>query len=254
MGIIGTAFVGTNQVFGAIPFLPSDITGIQEWWNSSNGISLAGSNVNTWTGQINSTILTTNSAGNGLLYNATDSDVNNKPSLENDGSTYASLRNTTVLSDFTPTQNRSQFYIFRPNTGNVGYSMIGGQTSTGAAASEMSANISSPGFNDTLGCYWFSGGSKPSSTSTLNKTYCLIVTYSNVGTAEYYIIDEDGTTSTSSVTGLAANDLNPFTLEVGGYNNGLLYNGLITEFGFVNGIMSASDIADLQQYTLNTYV
>jgi hypothetical protein len=235
-------------------FSPADIVGIQEWWESSNGITLAGSNVETWTGQINSTVLTAITAGSGLLYNAADANVNGKPSLANDGATYSSLRNTTVLSDFTPTQNRSQFYIFRANTGNAGYSMIGGQTSTAGNASEVSAYISAPGATDTLGCYWFSGGSKPSSTSTLNKTYCLIVTYSNVGTAEYYIIDEDGTTSTSSVTGLGANDLNPFTLEIGGYNNGLKYNGLVTEFGFVNGIMSASDIADLQQYTLDTYV
>ena len=243
-----------NMATKAPTFVPTDIVGIQEWWESSNGISLAGSNVATWTGQINSTILTAITPGNGLLYNATDVNVNNKPSLENDGATYASLRNTAVLSSFTPTQNRSQFYIFRANTGNAGYSMIGGQTSTGGAASEISAYISAPGAADTLGSYFFSGGSKPSSTSTLNKTYCLIITYSNVGTAEYYIIDEDGTTSTASVTGLSANGLPTFTLEIGGYNNGLKYNGLVTEFGFVNGIMSAGDIADLQQYTLNTYV
>jgi hypothetical protein len=235
-------------------FSPADITGIQEWWESSNGISLAGSNVATWTGQINSTVLTAITSGNGLLYNASDSNVNNKPSLANNGSTYSSLRNTAVLSDFTPTQNRSQFYIFRANTGNSGYSMLGGQTLTQGAASEISAYTSAPGSNDILGSYFFSGGSKPSSTSTANKTYCLIITYSNAGTAEYYIIDEDGTTTTASVTGLNANDINPFTLEIGGYNDSLKYNGLITEFGFVNGIMSSGDIADLQQYTLDTYV
>ena len=234
-------------------FSPADITGIQEWWNSSAGILLDGSNVDQWTGQINSTILATNTIGNGLLYNASDSNVNNKPSLANDGSTYASLRNTTVLSDFTPTQNRSQFYIFRANTGNSGYSMLGGQTTTAGNASEISAYISAPSNNDKLGSYFFNGGSKPSTLSTLNKTYCFIVTYNSAGTAEYYIIDEDGTTSTFSVTGLNANDINPFTLEIGGYNNGLLFNGLITEFGFVNGIMSTSDIADLQQYMLDTY-
>lgn len=235
-------------------FSPADITGIQEWWESSNGITLAGSNVATWTGQINSTVLTAITAGNGLLYNASDSNVNNKPSLANDGSTYSSLRNTAVLSSFTPTQNRSQFYIFRANTGNAGYSMIGGQTSTAGNASEISAYISAPGAADTLGSYFFGGGSKPSSTSTENKTYCLVITYTNTGAAEYYIIDETGTTSTTSVVGIACNDLNPFTLEIGGYNNGLKYNGLVTEFGFVNGIMSASDIADLQQYTLDTYI
>jgi hypothetical protein len=239
---------------GAAPaFTPANITGIQEWWNSSAGVLLDGSSVDQWTGQINSTILATNTIGSGLLYNASDSNVNNKPSLANDGSTYASLRNTTVLSDFTPTQNRSQFYIFRANTGNSGYSMLGGQTSTAGNASEISAYISAPSNNDKLGAYFFNGGSQPSTLSVANKTYCFIITYSNTGTAEYYIIDEDGTTSTFTKTGLNANDINPFTLEIGGYNNSFLYNGLITEFGFVNGIMSTSDIADLQQYMLDTY-
>ena len=252
---VGTQPILKMYVGPDIPsWSPEDIVGVQEWWESSNGISLAGSNVATWTGQVNSTVLTAITSGNGLLYNASDSNVNNKPSLANDGSTYSSLRNTAVLSSFTPTQNRSLFYIFRANTGNSGYSMIGGQTSTAGAASEISAYTSAPGAADTLGSYFFNGGSKPSSTSTENKTYCLIITYSNAGTAEYYIIDEGGTTTTASATGLNANDLNPFTLEIGGYANALLFNGLITEFGFVNGIMSSGDIALLQQYTLNTYV
>lgn len=235
-------------------FTPADITGIQEWWISNAGILLDGSSVDQWTGQINSTILATNTIGSGLLYNASDSNVNGRPSLENDGSTYASLRNTTVLSDFTPTQNRSQFYIFRANTGNSGYSMLGGQTTTAGNASEISAYISAPSNNDKLGSYFFTGGSKPSTLSVANKTYCFIITYNSAGTAEYYIIDEDGTTSTFSITGLNANDINPFTLEIGGYNNNFRFNGLITEFGFVNGIMSTSDIADLQQYMIDTYV
>ena len=256
MGIrVGTTPILKMYAGPKLPsFSPADITGIQEWWESSNGITLAGSNVETWTGQINSTVLTAITPGSGLLYNASDANVNGKPSLANDGATYSSLRNTTVLSDFTPTQDRSQFYIFRANTGNAGYSMIGGQTSTAGNASEISAYISAPGATDTLGSYFFGGGSRPSSTITENKTYCFVITYSNVGSANYYIIDETGTTSTASTTGLGANDLNPFTLEIGGYNNGLKYNGLVTEFGFVNGIMSAGDIADLQQYTLDTYV
>ncbi len=256
MGIIGSAFVGLTRVYGTPTppsWSPTSITGIQEWWNSSAGILLDGSSVDQWTGQINSTILSTNTIGSGLLYNATDSNVNGKPSLENDGSTYASLKNTTVLSDFTPTQNRSQFYIFRANTGNSGYSMLGGQTSTAGNASEISAYISAPGSTDKLGAYFFTGGSQPSTLSTANKTYCFIITYSNTGRADYHIMDEDGTTSTFSKTGLNVNDLNPFTLEIGGYNNSFRFNGLITEFGFVNGIMSTSDIADLQQYTLDTY-
>lgn len=242
-----------NMATSGPSFSPVNITGIQEWWESSNGISLAGSNVATWTGQVNSTILTAITPGNGLLYNAADANVNGKPSLANDGSTYSSLRNSNI-STFVPGGKRSIFFIFRANTGNAGYSMIGGQTSTGGAASEIALYISAPGATDTLGCYFFGGGSKPSSTSTLNKTYCMIVTYDDVGSAEYYIIDENGTTSTFSATGLNANDQVPFLLEAGGYNNALLFNGLVTEFGFVNGIMSAGDIADLQQYMLDTYI
>ena len=255
MGIrVGTQPVLKMYAGPEIPWAPTDIVGVQEWWESSNGISLAGSNVATWTGQVNSTILTAITPGNGLLYNASDSNVNNKPSLANDGSTYSSLRNTAVLSSFTPTQNRSLFYIFRANTGNSGYSMIGGQTSTAGNASEISAYISAPGSNDILGSYFFTGGSKPTAYNTLNRTYCFIITYSNAGSANYYFVDETGSTFTYLVPSINANDLNPFTLEIGGYNNGLRFNGLITEFGFVNGIMSAGDIALLQQYTLDTYV
>ena len=256
MGIrVGTQPVLKMYAGPEIPWAPTDIVGVQEWWNSGAGITLAGSNVATWEGQINNTILTSNTPGNGLLYNANDANVNNKPSLANDGSTYASLRNTAVLSSFTPTQNRSMFFIFRPNTGNVGYSMIGGQTSTAGNASEISAYISAPGANDILGSYFFGGGSKPTAYNTLNRTYCFIITYDSSGFAWYYFVDETGSTFTYLIpSGIACNDLNPFTLEIGGYNNGLKYNGLVTEFGFVNGIMSAGDIADLQQYTLDTYV
>ena len=234
-------------------FSPVDITGIQEWWTTSAGIAETGGQLDSWTGQINSTVLTTITPGSGLLYNATDSNVNNKPSLANDGSTYSSAANN-AISSFTPTINRSLFFIHRANTGNVGYSMVGGQTPTGAFQGEIVPNISSPSNNDKLGVYFFSGGSKPTNITTLNKTYCFIVTYNSAGTADYYIIDEDSTTNTFNAVGLGANALSPFRLEAGGYNNGLRYNGLITEFGFVNGIMSASDIADLQQYMIDTYV
>ena len=55
MGIIGTAFVGTNQVFGAaVPpaWTPASFTDVKYWWTADAGVSRAGGAVISWVDQI----------------------------------------------------------------------------------------------------------------------------------------------------------------------------------------------------------
>ena len=267
MGIIGSAFLGYTRVFGAgedrNPF-PLNITGIQEWWNSSEGISLTGNNVDTWTGQVNGTVLTKAAVGeDGLLYNASDSSINNKPTLQNTGEVYAPLINLDVTT-FTPTVDRSMFFIIKPDAEQAGATTIGGQTVVQGAnnASGVLPLTSDPTGGSVFSISFFNQTSSPSfeytpTTLTVNnEVYCFIITIPSSTTANLNIMDSSGTVYEQSETGLIdVGDMSPLKLSIGGNygNDPQDYVGLIMEWGWVNGVMSSGDISGLQQYTLDTY-
>lgn len=54
MGIIGRAYLGTNQVYGAPPvaWTPADFTDVKYWWTADAGVTESGGNVTAWVDQI----------------------------------------------------------------------------------------------------------------------------------------------------------------------------------------------------------
>ena len=230
---------------------PSDLPGIQEWWNTGAGISQTSNVMNSWTGQINGTVLTTES-GTGMTYSSSDAAVNNQPSITNDGS-LASLRNTTITS-FTPTTARSLFFVVKPTASPSTVTYMGGQTSFDNPPSVVAFYTSGPGDTNNLGGYFVNGATKTTGVSTANDVLTFVITVTNATTSGYALKYKGGSATSGTFTGVSGlDDQSPLQFEAGGYANGSLFRGKIMECGWVNGVMSATDISNLQDYVDNKY-
>ena len=230
---------------------PSDLPGIQEWWNTGAGISQTSNVMNSWTGQINGTVLTTES-GTGMTYSSSDAAVNNQPSITNDGSK-ATLRNTTITS-FTPTTARSIFFVLKTDIPVASNSYIGGQTTFDNPPCLVALYSSQIGDPDNLGVFFVNGGGKSTGVSTVNDVLTYIVTIPNASSANYHIKYKGGSATSAAFAGVSGlDDQSPLQFEAGGYANSSQFEGKIMECGWVNGVMSATDISNLQDYVDNKY-
>lgn len=233
---------------------PSDIVGIQEWWNTGAGVSETANVVNSWTGQINGTVLTT-TGGTGMTYNSSDSNVNNQPSFINDSTKFPVLNNN--ITTFTPSLARSMFFVAKPNLVTSGNNFIGGQGDGLGPDADIKFYTSraEAGSADKLGAYFVLGANKVSTTNTQNEVLTFIITISTTTTATYNMKFKGSSASTFSVTGLGDMDeQTPFALEAGAYTGiSPKFDGTIMEFGFVNGAMTLGDISNLQTYVDNKY-
>ena len=233
-------------------FTPADIVGIQEWWNTGAGLVETSNQVQSWTGQINSTVLTKNT-GTGMTYTAADVEANNKPTIyQTAARNLATLQNNNITS-FTPTVERFIGFIgIAKDTGNAAYRIMGGQTSTGGSASEAALLVSSPTGANLSGAYFFTGGVKTAAATANDELFYMIVQIDSGGTTGtiYY-----NTTSGTAVSGINLNTISPFNIEVGGYENSSATNweGKVMETFVGTGTISASDLTDLDTYVSSTY-
>lgn len=65
-------------------FLPSQLSGIQDWWRSDSGITTA-TGVSHWVGKVNGIDLAQATGANQPSFNATDANFNGRPSLTGNG-------------------------------------------------------------------------------------------------------------------------------------------------------------------------
>lgn len=233
---------------------PASLTGVQEWWYTGAGLVQTSNEAQSWTGQVNSTVLTKNT-GTGLTYTAADSDVNNKPTIaQNASRNLATLQNANITS-FTPTVQRYVGVIgFAKTTSTSNYRIIGVETSTGGTSSEIAPFVSSPTNPNKAGAYFFSGGQKTFGITTDDTLFYIVVQINTGGTSGdgYY----NSTTSGNSFTGVSVADLDPYNIEAGGYQNGaggFNWDGKIMEMFVGNGAMTSEDFSSLDSYVTDTY-
>lgn len=190
-----------------------------------------------------------------MTYNSSDSNVNNQPSFINNG-TKAVVTNSNITS-FTPTTARSVFFVAKPNlVGDGSNNFMGGQ----------GGNVNPPSYQkfytsgiysdsaDKLGIYSQPGGPNPSGIATQNQVLTYIITIPNTTSFTHEIKFKGSSAISVNKTGLTDLDLqSPLEFEAGGWGGVDLFNGTIMECGFVNGVMSATDISNLQTYVDNKY-
>ena len=254
--------VGTHPILkfyaGPVPpsWTPADLTDITYWWNTGYGIVESGGALSTWTDQINGKVLTSY-AGTAMTYTAADANVNNQPSVYQNG-TYATIYNSSI----TPvviggTDDYSIIFIGKPETvGSAAYAIWGGNTSTGAAASELAPYISSPDGADVPGYYRFGyTGNGRTNTATTAGTSVVFhaVSYKNSTQTltQYYNTTTANTTTTSAGSPI---DRDPFLFEIGGYSNSIRFKGRILEAIVLKSVPTTQELTDLNTYVQNKYV
>lgn len=247
-----------NNVSGTVGggWTPASLSNLYDWWTPSTGVSLSGSNVLTWTGY-NGTVLSPVTAGNYATYSASDAAWNNKPSIlinpSNAGGEWGYRNNALTTSVSSKTviavakmitlkdetsftmllgQNGPRFATIWRTTGNelFGYSDgLGAQTYTTLGVSNADGS-----YIFSLSEYYVNGSAikwYASNTSTLGTVK---KTLSSV-TANYAFFD---------------------TINLGGYQpvaNLGCSRFSVVELIYVNGILSAGELSNLETYINTNY-
>jgi len=243
-----------NNAPSSSTWTPADLGGIQEYWYTGAGLAVTSGAAQSWTGQINGTVLTKNT-GTGLTYTAADSDVNNKPTIaQNAARNLATLENNNI-TDFTPTVQRYLGVIgYTGTTSDSAYRMMGMTTTTGGAASEVALFVSAPSNANKSGAYFFGGGAKTGAATADNQLFYSIVDITNASGTTGNLYYNSGTAT--GVTGITVSDIDPFAIEAGGYDNGaggFNWDGKLMEMFVCNGNITSDDLTNLSTYVTNTY-
>lgn len=242
----------------ASSWTPASFTDIKYWWNTGYGLTLGGSALQSWEDEVAGLTLSKHATGTGMTYTATDSALNNKPSISNDG-TLAPVLNSNISGGILGGDDFTQIFIGLPDVvGSNVYSIWGGQTTTSAQASELVPYVSSPDGTDTPGFYRYAlnGAGRVNMTSVSNTgvlTYHIVAYDASAGSITQYW---NSTTANSTTTGYPTEaDRAPFRLEIGGYNNAssLGFQGKIVEYIVLDGIPTSQELSDLDTYVSNTY-
>ena len=240
---------------------PESLTGIQEWWYSGAGVVETSNQVQSWTGQINNTVLT-KGTGTGMTYTAADAEANNKPTIgQNSSRNLATLINTNITT-FTPTVERYLGFIGISNDSTSEVTrLIGGQT-VGYGADGFSLMVDSFENPSTPGYYYTvpgEGTGRRTGAGTIvdGDVFWMIISIDSTGLLG--TVNLNGT-QTSINPNDAIDDVTPMVWEVGGYNNSPgpvngpgNWNGKVIESFFGNGVPTSEDLTNLNTYVTNTY-
>jgi len=253
-----TPFAFVKQTSVAAAWTPASLTGIQYWWNTGYGINQTGSALASWTDQISGSVLTTN-AGTAMVYTAADANVNNQPSVYQNG-TYATVSNGGITNlSIAGTDDYSIIFIGKPEAlGSAVYAIWGGETSTSAAASELAPYTSSPDGANVPGFYRFlypafaGVRTNTATTAGINVVFHAICYKNSTATITQYY---NSTTANTTTTGAGSNiDRVPFRFEIGGYTNSLQFKGRIMEAIITKSVPTTQELTDLNTYVQNKYV
>ena len=247
------AFIKSAAVVST--WTPADLTNVLYWWYTGAGVTTSGTGVTAWEDQITSRTLSVE-AGTPMIYNAADSQFNNLPSIYNSGSN-ATLSNASLTGDIASGDPFTQIWIGKPNTvGSATYAIWGGETSTGAAASELAPYTSGPDAADVPGYYRFAyDGSGRTNTTAVTSGGSLIYHIVAVDTPNGVISQYWNSTTVNQSSTLSFNsaDRVPFRWEIGGYTNALKYQGFILECIVMKALPTAQELSDINTYVQNTY-
>ena len=237
---------------------PYDFANITHYWRSDSGITLSGTDVQTWTDVLSSLALNVWSTATYPAYNATDASYNNKPTIEFNGTSDA--LGASATSGYLATDSMTILVIHAPvKTGASQYQMLAGDS---IGFMEMMMNSSLPGAADILGAYKFNmGGSNGVVSTGLSYTSGDLIWQGAAidhATTTFYQWVNSGT-PVSSIGGQGASATkDPFHPVVGSYGApgagiGLYYPGKIMEFMFIKGVPSPTEFSDFNTY-VNTFV
>lgn len=256
MGIIGTAYLGTNQVYGAPvvpPFTPADIA--KYWWTADAGVTESGGAVSAWVDQVGGlSIDQATSANQPTLVTSTN--LNNQQAIRFDGVNDRLQR--------TPISFASDGYAFTNitiaynNGGAAGGSLVA-QSFLGVNAGRLSYLIDG---GNLVSINQGFASTNPISYETPATTGVKVLgfEYDAAGNVRAWFNDFN---TPSSYSGGNSNEniIQTTSLLFGAYNDtstgvfggGYFFNGDIAEVIWVPSTLSASDITNLQTYINNKY-
>lgn len=242
----------------AVAWTPANIIGLNDWWTPSSGVVLSGLNVDSWTGY-NGKLFTPYNASNKATYSASDVNWNNQPSITinptNAGGEWGykaptNLTTPSTISSFVVARNNNlsadkPLFMIWNNTGAPNsriatlWNTDGGNTLWGYTdGMGHNTNYTSLGVNDTAPSYVFNEMIYVPS-STLLEWYA-----SNTS-----ILGSVKKQLTSASSSIVLNELQLGT-----------YFGILGSLTFsvvdvisVNGIISPSDLTNLQNYINTKY-
>jgi len=233
---------------------PSQLTNALYWWNTGAGVVESGGAIVSWTDQITGRTLTTSPVGSGMTYTATDSAVNNQPSLYNDGTN--NVLQGTFTGDVTNGDVYTMIFIGKPDVvGAASYAIWGGNPSTAGAAAELAPYISSPDGADQPGYYRFGYGSGRTNITTARNQGELTfhIAAFDTPTGNLYQYYNSTVPVQSSNFGVSAVDRDPFLFAVGGYTSALQYQGKIMETIVMKAIPTEDELHLLNAYIQTKY-
>lgn len=224
----------TQAVTNNTPFGPDSISGLEVWLEGGSGITLSGSQVTLWADQsgnghdVSSDVAAPISAFGTVTYNATDSEINNKPSLVFDG---ASVLRASVAS-FSLAQPQTVFVVgkstvvgktFLDAGSGAGLAQIGSTTTTWRVRQDVIYNV-----------------------GTINSVYNIFsVTFNGAATN----FRRNGSDIGTGNAGTAIRE----GITVGGNTSTAGMTGNIAEVIIYSGALSAPDIALIEGYLNSKY-
>lgn len=242
-GADSNTFQGSSVTFqgggGDDDFSPSDISNLVAWWDAGVGITLNGGDVSDWADQ--------STEGNDLaqataslqpLFIASDSTLNNQPSVQFDGTTSEEL--ATAFANAT-TQPYFSVVVLRviDNAGSGAHLIWGDSTSL----SPYTATI-------TTDFLWSGGGTLIRPTAPTTPYSTILSARYNAATGEGWALGvSQGTTST-----FGSLVIDTLGIQIGNDNTGNReLNGNIAEMLFYDKDLSTSEHNDLGNYLADKY-
>lgn len=210
-------------------WLPSDITGVSEWWRADLGVSTSGSAVTTWTGQVNGEAPTQGTEANRPTLGTRDG----QSAISFDGGDFLQAAFATIT-------------ITQPHTIVAVSESTGGTGVRYVVEGDDAANQSSVGINATQFTMYagtFRNGGTP---SAMHAQVCEFNGASSVHRAD------DFTTSVASgEAGAETPDGITVGANVAGSAN--FWTGWIWEIIYIDQIITSADLASLGAYLDDRY-
>lgn len=239
-----------KPIAGSGTEVPESISSLAAWWRADSGITLNGSNVSDWDDKTGTYTISQSTPGNQPLYNSTDSNFNDRPTITFDSGTFEWLEGASGLATSIRASASSIFVVARRNSGGSNHTLVGvGWTSLNSQYIWFYANSSNNLFYRRAG----SGTSDDSGAATIGAgdRFSAAVTYST-SESQLYL---DGATDGAPFA--MAND--PSTVDV--FAIGSLvrtgpsnyFDGEIAEVAVYSTAITAADVLRLHNYAAVRY-
>jgi hypothetical protein len=237
---------------GGAAWTPAQLSNLWDWWTASSGVGLSGTNVISWSGY-NNNVLTRENASFSPLYQSTDAAFNNQPSIRINPNN----ANADCGMDITTNSNTTSKTwiligkVIQKKSGDTPILTINEGISTrgGVWGADGSSNY---------WCYYNGVGANYAGSNFTNGQYLFLRWDYNRsgGVANYY-------QSNTNNLGNLIQTFNPPTNQnfTGGKFSVVSYNSQygvsskidIVDVIFVDGILSAGDVTNLQSYITSKY-